>query len=117
MKVGMISAALALAALWASPASAETMDAILANTLTTQGADGAVVRWTFNADGTYRMTLPTGQSYGGAYVADAQHFCITPAGGAQSCVAAAPEGKWIGDTWQALDAAGNRVSVAIVAGR
>ena len=117
MKVRMLSAALALAALWASPARAETMDVILANTLTTQGADGAVVRWTFNADGTYRMILPDGTSSGGAYAADAQHFCFTPTGGAQSCVAPAPEGKGVGDTWQAKDAAGNAMTVAIVAGR
>ena len=67
MKALMTSAAMASAVLWASSARAATMDAILANTLTTQGADGAVVRWTFNADGTYRMTLPSGQSSGGAY--------------------------------------------------
>lgn len=117
MKHTTLAIAFALAALAGPALAATTMDAILANTLTTQGADGAVVRWTFNADGSYRMTLPNGQTSAGTYAADAQTFCITPAGGQQTCVAPAPEGKGVGDSWQTKDAAGAAVTVAIVAGR
>lgn len=109
--------ALVFAAL-ASPAHAKTtMDAILANTLTTQGADGATTRWHFNADGTFRMTAPNGQAGTGTYTSDASKFCVTPQGGQQACVAPAPEGKGVGDSWQTKDAGGNAVTVSIVAGR
>jgi hypothetical protein len=107
----------ALLLLAAAPAYGETMDVVYANTLTTQGADGAVTRWAFNKDGSYRVTLPDGATGEGTYRQDAKQFCITPKGDKESCVAPAPAGKGVGDSWEMKDASGAQVTVKIVAGR
>ncbi len=109
-------AAVAVLAL-AAPASASTMDAILANTLVTQGADGAQSQWKFNADGSYTMTAAGGTTGAGTFTNGADGFCITPNGGERLCVSSPPDGKGVGDSWTTQGADGAAINVSIQAGR
>ena len=113
----VLSAAAILAFALSTPAWGATIDAIRANTVTTKAADGALTSWRFNADGTFQMKTPDGKSSGGTYTSDDAHFCFTPQGGQQACVAPAPANKGPGDSWQTKDAQGKDITVAIVPGR
>lgn len=112
-----IAALAAGACLFAGIAFADTMSATFGNTVTTQGPDGAVVRWQFNADNSYSVTLPDGATAAGTWELGGGQLCVTPTGGGQRQCAPLADGKGVGDTWVTTNDAGESVTVAIIAGR
>lgn len=113
----IFAAALAGAALFAGVAMADTISNAFGNTLTTTGPDGVTVRWMFNADNTYTMALPNGTTTAGTWAQTATDLCVTPSDGSGQQCAAVVQGKGVGDTWTLQNAAGQTVTVSIVAGR
>jgi len=97
-------------------AFADTMQNAVGNTLVVTTASGAVVRYRFNAAGSYAATLPDGSAGSGAWeVADGQ-ICLTPAGGARGCTGYVAD-KNVGDTWTQAGVDGGQITVAIQAGQ
>lgn len=107
----------ACAAFVATAAWADTLEAMRANTVTTQSGHTPPTRWLFNADGTYQMTGANGATVTGVYTSDAEKFCVTPASAERVCLAAIPQNKGPGDSWPVTDPEGNIVTVSIVPGR
>jgi hypothetical protein len=111
-----ILAAMATFAVCAAPAFADgTTDAYNANTVVATGANGAVLKFHFNADGGYVMKAGD-QAVPGRWAVEGAQFCLTPQGGEKSCSAHAPNRK-IGDTWSVTGADGVQYSVTLTAGR
>lgn len=112
----MVAVTVAVFALAAAPALADgATDAYVANTVVAKGANGAELRFHFNADGSY--TMKTGeQSVAGRWAVENNQFCLTPQGGEKSCSPHAPTRK-IGDTWSVTGADGVQYAVTLVAGR
>lgn len=109
------TAALALA-LSAAPAFADgTTDLYAANTVVATGANGAVLRFKFDANGSYTMTAGD-QSVAGTWAIEAGQFCLTPQGGQKSCSPHSATRK-VGDTWTVTGADSVQYSVTLVAGR
>lgn len=106
----------AVVALVCAPAAfADTIENGYGNTFVVTAGD-VVVRYHFNADGTFAATAPDGTVQSGRYeIADSQ-ICFLGSNDARSC-APLVSGKTVGDTWQQLDANGNQISVTLEAGR
>jgi hypothetical protein len=113
----LVVSAFAAALLVAGAASAGTIDAVVANTLTSTDASGVTTTYLFNGDGSYTVTLPDGSGGSGAWRVSGSQFCFTPAGVEEICVAAPPEGKGPGDSWPAAAPDGSPLTVSIIAGR
>jgi hypothetical protein len=112
------AAALALGlALAAGNASADAiMQSAYDNTIVVTAPSGVVLRYHFNADGTYDFVTPDAHTVPGTYtVADGQ-ICLTPTGGQQACTQYVGD-KNVGDTWTQTGADGSQISIALVAGR
>ncbi len=75
-----------------------------------------VVRYHFNADGTFGAIAPDGSVQHGRYEASNGQICFLGEGDARQC-APLISGKNVGDTWQQADASGNQITVTIEAGR
>lgn len=103
-------------ALFAGAAMADTLNNAFGNTLTTTGADGATVRWFFNADSTYAMATPDGASVSGTWTREGDNLCVTPTGGGAAQCAPIVDGKAVGDTWT-VETGNGSVTVSLVAGR
>jgi hypothetical protein len=110
-------AALALAALAATPALAETMENSFGNTIVVTTASGANVRYHFNADGSYTQIAPDGTNLNGAWTQTGDQLCMTPQGSAQPACVTVEQGKNVGDTWQQAGADGSQITVMLQAGR
>ena len=116
MKKILLAVAVAAIALVAAPAFADgTTDAYNANTVVATGANGAVLKFLFNADGSYTMKAGD-QAVPGRWAVEGAQFCLTPQGGEKSCSAHAANRK-IGDTWSVTGGDGVQYSVTLVAGR
>lgn len=102
------------AALTTGAAFADTIENGYGNTFVVTAGD-VVVRYAFNADGTFSATAPDGSVQSGRYEIAGDQLCFLN-GDARQC-APLVHGKNVGDTWQQLDADGNPITVAIVAGR
>lgn len=116
MKKVMIAAAAAALAFVAAPALADSAtDAYAANTVVATSANGAVLKFHFNADGSYTMKAGD-QSVPGRWAVENNQFCLTPQGGDKSCSPHAATRK-VGDTWAVTGADGVQYSVTLVGGR
>lgn len=116
MKKIFLAAAMAAMTIAAAPAFADgTTEVYNANTVVATGANGAVLKFQFNADGSYVMKAGD-QAVPGRWAIENNQFCITPQGGEKSCSAHAPNRK-IGDTWAVTGGDGVQYSVTLVAGR
>lgn len=94
---------------------ADTIENGFGNTFVVSGAQGEL-RYHFNADGSFSVTNPAGQSQAGVWVVQGDQLCMTPAGGEQGCVAVAAD-KNVGDTWQQTGVDGSSITVTLQAGR
>lgn len=116
MRNVIFAAAVAMLACAAAPALADSAtDAYAANTVVATGANGAVLKFHFNTDGSYTMKAGE-QAVAGRWAVEANQFCLTPQGGEKSCSPHAATRK-IGDTWAVTGADGVQYSVTLVAGR
>jgi len=111
--IGAFAAALFVA----GAASAATIDAMTANTLTVTDQAGVTLSYQFNTDGSYTVAMPDGSAGDGVWRVNASQFCFTPTGADEACVAAPPAGKGPGDSWTTADPTGAPVTVSIVSGR
>jgi hypothetical protein len=112
-----LAAALAFGAVLATGAAfADTMQNGYGNTFVVTTADGAVLRYHFNADNTFVMHAPDGSQVSGAYEVANGQICLTPAGGERGCTAYVGD-KSVGDTWTQAAADGSQITVTLEAGR
>ncbi len=116
MKKVILAAAVAAFAFVAAPAFADgTTDTYNANTVVATGANGAVLKFHFNTDGSYLMKAGD-QAVPGTWVIYNGEFCITPQGGEKSCSPHAANRK-VGDSWSVTGGDGVQYTVTLVAGR
>ena len=116
MKKALLAAAVAALAFTAAPALADgAIDAYNANTVVATGANGAVLKFHFNADGNYVMKAGD-QAVPGRWSIEGGQFCITPQGDQKSCSPHDPNRK-IGDSWSVTGGDGVQYAVTLVAGR
>ena len=95
----MIAAAVFGFGLMATPAFADAMmPSSAGNTFVVTTANGTVLRYHFNADGTFDFVTPDDHTVAGTYTMADGQLCLTPQGGQASCGAYAGD-KNVGDTW------------------
>jgi len=113
-----IAAVLAFSLLASGAAFAQSAPNNDHNTFVVTEANGAVVRYHFNSDGTWDAAPPSGAAINGTYTINGAQICITTAGSTQppQCVDN-NTGKHVGDTWTQKAADGTNVTVSLVAGR
>jgi hypothetical protein len=104
------------AVLGAGAAFADTIENGYGNTFVVSLADGATVRYHFNADGTFAAIAPDGSTQSGRYETGDGQICFLGEADARTC-APLVSGKNVGDTWQQLDSGGNEITVTLEAGR
>lgn len=99
----------------AAPALADTWSGVYDGTITSTYADGRVVKVYVNADHSYSVVLPDGQTLKGTWAdADGQSCFTLASGGKPSCF---PIKEYkIGDTFSGEDPTG-KFTGAITAGR
>jgi hypothetical protein len=115
MQKFIAAAAIALT-LGAGPAFADaTTDVFAANTVVATGANGAVLKFKFEAGGAYSMSGAE-QPVTGTWAVENGQFCITPQGAEKSCSPHDPARR-VGDTWKVTGADGIEYTVTIAAGR
>lgn len=107
--------AAALAALCPSPASADTLSVLTANTLTLTDASGGVTTVLLNADNSLRQIDPAGVTASGFWSADNDRLCMTARGKAQICFSL-PADKQVGDTFDLTGQTGRVAWTAAIAG-
>jgi len=101
----------------AAPAFADPiMASAVGNTFVVTAASGAVLRYHFNADGTFDFVTPDNQTVAGTYTLQGGQLCLTTQGAQPACAAYVGD-KSVGDTWTQKAADGTDISVALVAGR
>lgn len=112
------AAVLAVAmALSAGVASAQDMmQSAYGNTFVATTAAGAVIRYHFNADGTFDYVTPDNQTVAGSYTVADNQICMTVGSAQPACVPYIGE-KHVGETWTQTASDGSQISVMLVAGR
>jgi hypothetical protein len=114
MKKSLFAAVAALC--FAAPAFGDAMTPFYGNTAEVKQPDGVVLKYQFNADGSFALLAPDGTKVTGTYkVADGK-ICVTPTQGQAGC-APSVEGKKIGDTWDVTNDQGQKLTVTLKAGR
>src|SRR5262249_39256038 len=109
--------ALALGMMAAGAAFAQPMmQNAFGNTIVVTEPSGAVVRYHFNADNTFDLVAPNGQTVAGTYRVDGGQICLTPSGGQEACTEYVGD-KNVGDTWQQRATDGNTITITLQAGR
>ena len=98
----------------AAPAFADTMSATYGNTVSVTTADGSVVNYYMNEDGSFSMAAGD-TTVDGTWRLDGDDICLT-VGGEETC-SPLDNSRSVGDTWEATDADGNTITLSIVAGR
>ena len=100
-----------------SAAFAQTMmQTAYDNTIVVTYANGAQARYHFNADNTFAVRTPDGQTVTGTYAIEGGQICLTPNGGERGCTQYVGE-KNVGDTWTQTGTDGSQISVTLEAGR
>ena len=113
-----LAVALALGVMAAAGvASAETAPNNDNNTFVVTEANGTVLRYHFNSDGTWDVLTPDGQSVNGTFTINGDQVCMTATGQAQPTCVQNNTGKQVGDTWTQAGSDGSQISVSLVAGR
>jgi hypothetical protein len=92
------------------------MQTAFGNTIVVTEPNGVQVRYFFNADNTFSLQTPDGQTVSGAYAIEGDQICLTPAGGERACTQYVGD-KNVGDTWTQAGTDGSQITVALVAGR
>ncbi|MBI1392376.1 MAG: hypothetical protein GC152_06495 [Alphaproteobacteria bacterium] len=106
----ILSASIASIAVLGDVAMAnDTMDAMVDAKVTYTYADGSVVTADYNPDGTYTTDI----AGGGKWRMTGDELCIETDNGDEGCTTI-DGGKVKGDSWEAVDAFGNPVTIAIV---
>jgi hypothetical protein len=108
--------AVTMSAMMAAPAFADTMQNAYANTIVVTDAHGTVVRYHFNADGSFELITPDNQTVPGTYTVANGQICLTPAGGQAACTQYVGD-KNVGDTWTQTATDGGQITVSVQAGR
>ena len=112
-----LAALIALGALLsAGAASAQMMQSAYNNTIVVTYANGAQSRYHFNADNTFSVRTPDGQTVTGTYAVEGDQVCLTPNGGERACTQYVGE-KNVGDTWTQTGTDGAQITVTLEAGR
>jgi hypothetical protein len=88
-----------------------------ANTVVTQSETGPSTRWLFEPDGAYQAIDPSGAITRGLWTAEEGETCITPQGGAETCLVLVPMGAGLGQTWTTPLPSGASLTVTLQAGR
>ncbi len=114
MKHVIGTAVLAAGIAFAAPAFADTMSATYGNTVTVTNAEGAVINYYMNEDGSFSMSAGETMAEG-TWRIDGDNICLT-VGGEETC-SPLDNSRSVGDTWEAQDADGNTITLSIVAGR
>lgn len=110
-------AALVFGASLMGVASADTIQNGYGNTFVVTTAQGAAVRYHFDADNTFHVTAPDGSTSSGTYTLANGQLCLTSAaGGAAQCSAYVGD-KNVGDTWTQTAGDGSTITVSLQAGR
>lgn len=112
-------AALVAIGFFASAGSAvaqSMMQSAYENTIVVTYANGAQARYHFNADNSFSVQTPDGQTVSGTYAIEGDQICLTPAGGERACTHYAGE-KNVGDTWTQTATDGSQITVSVAAGR
>lgn len=104
------------AVLFAGAASAQMMQGTYDNTIVVTYASGAQVRYHFNADNTFSLLTPDGQTVTGAYAVEGEQICLTPTGGERACTQYVGD-KNVGDTWTQTATDGSQITITLEAGR
>ena len=105
------------AALFGSPAIADTMENSYGNTIVVTYGSGAQATYHFNADGTFSGTAPGGSQMAGTFTVQGDQLCLVPPNGQPpQCVSVAAD-KNVGDTWTQTASDGSQISVELRAGR
>jgi len=115
---GLALSAFALAA----PAAADTVDAMVGNTILETMADGSTTRFKAKADNTFTVEAPNGVVIKGAWRRNGDQLCMSqtdpapPAGApAESCIPI--DDHKLGDSWTMKGGDGSDVKLSIVAGQ
>ena len=116
MKRLVIAAAVAAAATMAGAAFADTIENSYGNTIVVTNESGGVARYHFDADNTFSVTLPDGNTAGGTYEVTSDQICLTMEGGEPACTEY-DGSKNVGDTWTQAGSDGSTITVSIEAGR
>lgn len=99
----------------APAASADALDNLFRNTLVAQ-VSGAELRFHFNPDHTYVMTLPDGTTLPGAWTNENGQWCAGLQGAVPDCYPIESVERDVGDTWTMASGLGE-VTYTLVAGR
>lgn len=113
-KLAMLVAFGALTA--TAPAFAQMMQSAYENTIVVATANGAQSRYHFNADNTFTVQTPDGQTVNGTYAVENGQICLTPQGGERACTDYVGD-KNVGDTWTQTGTDGAPITVTLEAGR
>ena len=100
----------------AALAQTDTMQTAYGNTVVVTEPSGAVVRYHFNADGTFELIGPDNQPVNGTYSIANGQICLTPAGGQAACTEYVGD-KNVGDTWTQTATDGGQITITLQAGR
>lgn len=87
------------------------------NTFVVTEANGTVLRYHFNSDGTWDVLTPDGQTVNGTFAIQGDQVCMTRAGQSEAACVQNNTGKQVGDTWTQAGSDGSQVSISLVAGR
>ncbi|HEX7759184.1 MAG TPA: hypothetical protein VF459_06770 [Caulobacteraceae bacterium] len=113
--LSLVGAAAAL--LGATPALADPT-ALFGNTLRLQLADGSIVNFYINSDGSYTEVFPGGALTGGSWTETADQMCYTQQTPDVLPTACDPKiTKAVGDSWPIAGPDGQAEQFSIVAGR
>lgn len=114
------AAALAISAVavtGAALAQTDTMQTAYGNTVVVTESGGLVLRYHFNADHTFDVVTPDGQTVPGTYAINGGQICLTYQGRDAAECTEHVTGKNVGDTWTQRGADGNQITVSLQAGR
>lgn len=113
-----LALALAFCAVMAGGAYADPppMQDAFGNTIVVTEPDGMVLRYHYNADNTFDLVTPSGQTLTGTYEVTGDQLCMTITGRDPACAPWVGQ-KHVGETWTQVGTHGQQISVTLAAGR